>query len=80
MKKTIISLTLFFIAALSSVWAEPVPKPFLELKLNGDLKNTGSGEFTVSKLRPDNLSWSKGRSASSIALSCSASVMLYLLN
>lgn len=63
MKKTIISLTLFFIAALSSVWAEPVPKPFLELKLNGDLKNTGSGEFTVSKLRPDNLSWSKGRSS-----------------
>ena len=61
MKKTILSLAGFFLAVLSFAGTEPVPKPFLELKLNGNLENTGTGEFTVSKLRPDNLGWKKGR-------------------
>lgn len=61
MKKTILSLTGFFLAVLSFAGTEPVPKPFLELKLNGNLENTGTGKFTVSKLRPDNLGWKKGR-------------------
>lgn len=61
MRKTIIALAVFLTAAVSFAWAEPVPAPFLELKLNGNLKNTGTGKFTVSKLRPDNLSWEKGR-------------------
>lgn len=61
MKKTIISLAVIFLAALSFAGTESVPKPFLELKLNGTLKNTGTGEFTVSSLRPDNITWTKGR-------------------
>ena len=41
MKKTILSLAGFFLAVLSFAGTEPVPKPFLELKLNGNLENTG---------------------------------------
>lgn len=61
MKKTIISLAGVFLAVLSFAGTETVPKPFLELKLNGKLENTGTGELTVSKLRPDNVGWAKGR-------------------
>ena len=61
MKHSIALIVGMFLAAFCLAGGEPLPKPFIELKLDGTAENTGSGKISATIVRPTAVRWGEGR-------------------